>query len=111
SVFFFFQAEDGIRDRNVTGVQTCALPICDLKKSVTELKTALNYFLTSKPNQKMIRDAMIVEKEGYATIPIKANYKNQLSGTIVAVSNGGQTVYFQPANVVRLNQQITNLKA
>src|SRR5207249_4670559 len=27
SVGFFFQAEDGIRDRNVTGVQTCALPI------------------------------------------------------------------------------------
>src|SRR5207249_9490841 len=26
-VFFFFQAEDCIRDRNVTGVQTCALPI------------------------------------------------------------------------------------
>src|SRR5436309_10023383 len=27
-VFFFFQAEDGIRDFHVTGVQTCALPIC-----------------------------------------------------------------------------------
>ena len=27
-VVFFFQAEDGIRDRLVTGVQTCALPIC-----------------------------------------------------------------------------------
>src|SRR5207249_5691550 len=26
---FFFQAEDGIRARNVTGVQTCALPILD----------------------------------------------------------------------------------
>src|SRR5260221_2810528 len=26
-VFFFFQAEDGIRDHCVTGVQTCALPI------------------------------------------------------------------------------------
>src|SRR6266481_7527281 len=26
-VFFFFQAEDGIRDGTVTGVQTCALPI------------------------------------------------------------------------------------
>src|SRR5688572_32142773 len=25
---FFFQAEDGIRDLTVTGVQTCALPIC-----------------------------------------------------------------------------------
>src|SRR5579871_3070296 len=28
-VFFFFQAEDGIRDLYVTGVQTCALPILD----------------------------------------------------------------------------------
>src|SRR5699024_11473734 len=28
-LLFFFQAEDGIRDRNVTGVQTCALPISD----------------------------------------------------------------------------------
>src|SRR6266850_8152566 len=27
---FFFQAEDGIRDYKVTGVQTCALPICRL---------------------------------------------------------------------------------
>src|SRR2546430_6786774 len=27
SCFFFFQAEDGIRDLTVTGVQTCALPI------------------------------------------------------------------------------------
>src|SRR5437762_4843179 len=26
-MFFFFQAEDGIRDTSVTGVQTCALPI------------------------------------------------------------------------------------
>src|SRR5207245_3266031 len=29
-VFFFFQAEDGIRDATVTGVQTCALPILQL---------------------------------------------------------------------------------
>src|SRR5690554_7595875 len=28
SSYFFFQAEDGIRDADVTGVQTCALPIC-----------------------------------------------------------------------------------
>src|SRR5437867_12744113 len=29
---FFFQAEDGIRDRTVTGVQTCALPICPIDR-------------------------------------------------------------------------------
>ena len=35
-VCFFFQAEDGIRDWSVTGVQTCALPIF-------ELNAAINY--------------------------------------------------------------------
>src|SRR5207247_5755298 len=33
--FFFFQAEDGIRDPLVTGVQTCALPICLNARRVT----------------------------------------------------------------------------
>src|SRR5256885_5393148 len=31
--FFFFQAEDGIRDYKVTGVQTCALPISESRRS------------------------------------------------------------------------------
>src|SRR5687767_15949603 len=31
--FFFFQAEDGIRDKLVTGVQTCALPISECHES------------------------------------------------------------------------------
>src|SRR5688500_19289233 len=31
--FFFFQAEDGIRDYKVTGVQTCALPISSVPRS------------------------------------------------------------------------------
>mgnify|MGYP000577689237 CR=1 FL=1 len=35
--FFFFQAEDGIRDVAVTGVQTCALPICGLQVKDLEI--------------------------------------------------------------------------
>src|SRR3712207_1721477 len=35
--FFFFQAEDGIRDIDVTGVQTCALPISDSDDSLPQL--------------------------------------------------------------------------
>src|SRR5687767_15282604 len=42
-IFFFFQAEDGIRDKLVTGVQTCALPISDaasLQNLVVEIGRA-----------------------------------------------------------------------
>src|SRR5437667_2979746 len=55
--FFFFQAEDGIRDRDVTGVQTCALPIFSVQKSEwfqwppPLLRTALRTFsgIESRP--------------------------------------------------------------
>src|SRR5207248_5037935 len=44
-LFFFFQAEDGIRDRTVTGVQTCALPIfADIPsalRDIGDLQTAI----------------------------------------------------------------------
>src|SRR5262249_59968126 len=62
--FFFFQAEDGIRDWSVTGVQTCALPICLLrtlpgaaggvqyvpKMSETEAKQFIQQLCTSLAN-------------------------------------------------------------
>src|SRR5579885_2237658 len=46
--FFFFQAEDGIRDRNVTGVQTCALPICRSRGSA-EAHTAQEQPMVGTP--------------------------------------------------------------
>src|SRR5205823_10827771 len=45
-VFFFFQAEDGIRDKLVTGVQTCALPISFRPKNSTRLWTCLHFHAT-----------------------------------------------------------------
>src|SRR5690554_7449895 len=40
-VFFFFQAEDGIRDADVTGVQTCALPILCFTTSAAFAQTKM----------------------------------------------------------------------
>src|SRR5437763_15573745 len=51
-VFFFFQAEDGIRDTSVTGVQTCALPILTPRGEVG-LIVAL-----SALNAEVIRDTL-----------------------------------------------------
>src|SRR5699024_12229138 len=46
--FFFFQAEDGIRDRNVTGVQTCALPISSQEKASKVLAFEIEHMLSQK---------------------------------------------------------------
>src|SRR5256885_1533910 len=39
--FFFFQAEDGIRDYKVTGVQTCALPISPTTADMQKLRVEI----------------------------------------------------------------------
>src|SRR5258708_37985151 len=45
---FFFQAEDGIRDDLVTGVQTCALPIC-----MPEAEPIVKRYLAKNPSAQM----------------------------------------------------------
>src|SRR5207248_5093174 len=47
--FFFFQAEDGIRDRTVTGVQTCALPISQRRHAGPNREGDRENFPTVRP--------------------------------------------------------------
>src|SRR2546425_471735 len=47
TLFFFFQAEDGIRDKLVTGVQTCALPI-------SKERSTKDYFHSSELHKNVV---------------------------------------------------------
>src|SRR5258708_24866225 len=51
--FFFFQAEDGIRDDLVTGVQTCALPICGKLMFSFELSYAGVFRILNVPQENL----------------------------------------------------------
>src|SRR5256885_12352777 len=51
--FFFFQAEDGIRDYKVTGVQTCALPIS--RKCVTRSRMVIVVSAVAPLSSNVIR--------------------------------------------------------
>src|SRR5260370_28708630 len=66
--FFFFQAEDGIRDSSVTGVQTCALPISFFRLDASACK-----FIVSAPSReaavtKLMRVRVDVSKNASATV-------------------------------------------
>src|SRR3989454_11814630 len=70
SIFFFFQAEDGIRDYKVTGVQTCALPILALFDLVTG-------------EQRWVNDALFEQ-----TGPKKKGLGGLMHGLVRAASEG-----------------------
>src|SRR5699024_1415078 len=57
---FFLQAEDGIRDRNVTGVQTCALPIsCPCSYELAEHARETRGVATIPHSQRSIASLMV----------------------------------------------------
>src|SRR2546425_8720961 len=60
-IIFFFQAEDGIRDKLVTGVQTCALPISLAFSTVSAQRVHQGFWISLAPG-----GAGIVHKEGLA---------------------------------------------
>src|SRR5437870_13428985 len=71
-IYFFFQAEDGIRDGHVTGVQTCALPIC----GVGEFRSPPPSFLYS----------LALGAPGLANVEIgRASCRERVSNSVVAV--------------------------
>src|SRR2546429_4330006 len=79
SYFFFFQAEDGIRDVAVTGVQTCALPI---SIAVLPLEN-----LSHDPDQDYLADGMT---EALITNLGKINSLNVISRTTVMHYKGAK---------------------
>src|SRR5256886_8543591 len=61
--FFFFQAEDGIRDLTVTGVQTCALPISGRIQRGTR-SSGLSYFAKAFSSTGNCRSSRVLEPRG-----------------------------------------------
>src|SRR5207247_6760511 len=71
--FFFFQAEDGIRDPLVTGVQTCALPICPMTLGTRRSVSA-------RPERHRARDRARNRNVGAVRLPRLATTRAGRSG-------------------------------
>src|SRR6266478_2271904 len=61
--FFFFQAEDGILDLTVTGVQTCALPIFLVERGSFRPPTHVNLDMLATAKEKFAQDSAVEGKE------------------------------------------------
>src|SRR2546425_5436620 len=69
-VFFFFQAEDGIRDKLVTGVQTCALPILFLMALHSTIFSPAKYGIVPEilPDRDLSRGNALLEMSTFVAI-------------------------------------------
>src|SRR5436189_1940085 len=78
--FFFFQAEDGIRDTSVTGVQTCALPICQGPR-IASLRAA-----DADTKAEEVRRAELLRDRAQAVVPGESSPHLQLEPAEIEVA-------------------------
>src|SRR6266702_8199270 len=79
-MFFFFQAEDGIRDGHVTGVQTCALPICGRGIVMRSLRGG--NFWGGLPKRKILLSSAVGNRvRGHGALARGAGYLTRSVGT------------------------------
>lgn len=69
-----------------------------LNKEITKV---MGKTLKNPTYKEYLQEALIVEKNGRPTIPIKSSFKNKVSGTIVEESVKGLTTYIEPSGVTK----------
>src|SRR5256885_5122851 len=89
--FFFFQAEDGIRDYKVTGVQTCALPISPVRPA--EQAGQLLLGTIDQWNAALVAEASRVVERDHVGVPLDEMGAEVEPGGVVRTANHDATLH------------------
>lgn len=80
-----------------------------LTQTEQEIRNVLNQMVRSKANQ--LTDSLITIRNDRYVLPVKAEYRHQIPGTVHDQSSTGQTLYIEPQAVATLNNKVSQLQS
>ncbi len=84
-----------------------------IRRSIQGMSGRIHNQMTNILNNSVTRgylqDAVITMRNGRYCLPVKAEYKNQISGMIHDQSSSGSTLFIEPASIVNLNNELKEL--
>lgn len=98
-------SEDEVADDASPGLSRVRRSI---KAAADRIHTQLNTILNS--HRTYLQDAVITMRDGRYCLPVKAEYKNQVSGMVHDQSATGSTLFIEPMAIVKLNNEIRELE-
>lgn len=98
-------SEDEIADEASPGLSRVRRSI---KAAADRIHTQLNSILNS--HRTYLQDAVITMRDGRYCLPVKAEYKSQVSGMVHDQSATGSTLFIEPMAIVKLNNEIRELE-
>ena len=81
------------------------------KKSLEQnIKDKLNHFIHSSTYSKYLMEPIITIRDNRFVIPVKDEYRSQISGLVHDISSSGSTVFIEPTSIFDMNNEINTLK-
>ena len=81
------------------------------RKSLEQnIKDKLNHFIHSPTYSKYLMEPIITIRDNRFVIPVKDEYKSQISGFVHDISSSGSTVFIEPTSIFDMNNEISTLK-
>lgn len=74
------------------------------------IKDKLNHFIHSSKYAKYLMDPIITIRDNRFVIPVKEEYRSQISGFVHDISSSGSTVFIEPTSIFDMNNEINTLK-
>ena len=75
------------------------------------IKEQLDSLIKSKTTQKYLQEALVTQRDGRYVVPVKSEYRSQVSGLVHDTSASGSTLFIEPMSVVDANNEIRILKS
>ena len=82
-----------------------------LLRSRSHLRETLDSMIKNKTMQKYLQENTVTLRDGRFVLPVKAEYRSQVSGLIHDTSSSGQTIFIEPMQIVEANNDIRLLES
>lgn len=84
----------------------------NVRRKISSIETNIKLKLESvlKSKKEFFSDYFISNRNGHYTLPVKKEYKFQISGSVIDTSSSGATLFIEPSSVSKLKDELVELK-
>ncbi|MBQ1793745.1 MAG: endonuclease MutS2, partial [Peptostreptococcaceae bacterium] len=117
SLYTYRDIEDKIFNAIVSEIEiadSASTELRDIRRRIIQknqsIRSKLNSIISSTTYQKYLQDAIISIRGDRFVVPVKAEYRGQVSGIVHDHSSSGATLFIEPMSIVDMNNELRQLK-